>query len=137
VVLLCGNFVVATESDIPSCLIRMATGWPQTSPDTGGLILEGPHVRIASVLGVFLGLGWVFFSLRMYVRAFITGNWGLDDMLLIIAIVSSMATTLPFLLCSCSNFSTDDLHSALYSGVFGDKIFGWDRYPSRGSRHGA
>jgi hypothetical protein len=68
-----------------------------TGPNTGGFILAGSHARVASVLGLFLGLGWIFFSLRMYVRACITGNWGMNDIFLIISIVSSHANYTPFL----------------------------------------
>jgi hypothetical protein len=40
------------------------------------------------VTGFFLGLTWIFFPLRIYVRTYITGNWGLDDIFLIISVVS-------------------------------------------------
>jgi hypothetical protein len=45
----------------------------------------------AAVLGLFLGLAWIFFSLRIYVKTFLSKSWGVDDGLLAISIVSSAA----------------------------------------------
>jgi len=45
---------------------------------------RGP--QFAAVIGLFLGLAWLFFSMRMYVRAFLTKGWGVDDFLLIVAV---------------------------------------------------
>jgi len=37
------------------------------------------------VVGLFLGLGWIFFLCRLYVRTSITKNFGVDDLLLVAA----------------------------------------------------
>jgi hypothetical protein len=48
---------------------------------------DGCH--LAAVIGLFLGLAWLFFSLRMYVKICLTKGFGIDDVLLVIAIVGS------------------------------------------------
>jgi hypothetical protein len=49
-------------------------------------------VCVAAFIGVFLGLATVFFSMRMYVKAFITKGWGVDDLLLIVSFVGSFSS---------------------------------------------
>lgn len=44
---------------------------------------------VDGVIGLFLGLAWIFFCMRMYVRAVLTKAWAKDDLLLVIAIVSA------------------------------------------------
>jgi hypothetical protein len=44
---------------------------------------------LVGVIGLFIGLAWVFFCMRMYVRIFLTKGFGVDDIFLIIAIVGS------------------------------------------------
>jgi hypothetical protein len=41
----------------------------------------------AAVMGLFVGLSWVFVSLRIGVRARITKSWKLDDSILVLALV--------------------------------------------------
>lgn len=48
-------------------------------------------VASAVLVGVLLALAWIFFSLRLYVKAFITKGWGLDDVFLCAGVVSSRA----------------------------------------------
>jgi len=55
---------------------------------------RGPE--LAGVLGLFFGLSWIFFSLRMFVKTFLTKSWGVDDLLLIISIILHTTT------CICS-----------------------------------
>ena len=43
--------------------------------------------RLEGALGAFLGLAWIFTGLRVYVRCFIRKGWGVDDSLLIAALV--------------------------------------------------
>ncbi|TVY83984.1 hypothetical protein LSUE1_G001347 [Lachnellula suecica] len=45
---------------------------------------RGPE--LAAVLGLFLGLTWLFVSLRLYVKTFINKSWGADDYLIIVAL---------------------------------------------------
>jgi len=49
------------------------------------LLDKGP--QYAAFIGVFLGLATVFFSMRMYVKTFITKGWGVDDLLLIVSFI--------------------------------------------------
>jgi hypothetical protein len=65
---------------------------------------------LAGVLGLMLGLAWIFFSLRIYVRAFITKLFRVDDLFLIASIVSSYRT----LSASLSNVIVDILYNILY-----------------------
>lgn len=51
---------------------------------------------VAVVIALFLGLALLFFSLRMYVKAFLTKGWGFDDILLIIGVVGSSIMLYPF-----------------------------------------
>ncbi|KUJ22539.1 uncharacterized protein LY89DRAFT_302918 [Mollisia scopiformis] len=55
---------------------------------------RGPE--LASVLGLFLGLATLFVCLRLYVKTFLSKSWGIDDALLIVALIF-FATY-----CSCS-----------------------------------
>lgn len=48
---------------------------------------RGP--QLAAVLGLFLGLTYVFVGLRIYVRLFVSKNWWKDDYLLLGAQVTS------------------------------------------------
>ena len=54
------------------------------------LICQGVQAdhNLAGVIGLMLGLTWIFFSLRIYVKAVLTKGWGVDDLLLVIGIVS-------------------------------------------------
>jgi hypothetical protein len=76
-----------------------------------------------------LGLSWIFISLRMFVNTFLTKRWRVDDLLLIVAIVSSHSyySLLPtlFLL---SNFSLDNLYHKLYGYGTWDKVRYWVTY---------
>lgn len=51
---------------------------------------------LAVVIGIMLGLSWVFFPLRIYVRTCITKSFGWDDVLVAISIVR-YTTARPFL----------------------------------------
>lgn len=44
-------------------------------------------MRIAAVLGLFLGLAYLFVSLRVYVKTFLSKSWGADDTLLLVSLV--------------------------------------------------
>jgi hypothetical protein len=44
--------------------------------------------RLEGVIGAFLGLAWISTGLRIYVRCFIRKCWGVDDSLLIAALVT-------------------------------------------------
>lgn len=38
-------------------------------------------------MGVFLALSWIFVSLRVYVKTFLSRSWGTDDTLLVVSLV--------------------------------------------------
>lgn len=44
-------------------------------------------VAVAAVLGLFLGLAYIFVSLRVYVKTFLSKSWGADDYLLLLSLV--------------------------------------------------
>ncbi|KAE8452235.1 hypothetical protein EG329_001702 [Mollisiaceae sp. DMI_Dod_QoI] len=80
---------------------------------------RGPE--LASVLGLFLGLATIFVCLRLYVKTFLSKSWGVDDVLLIVALI--FFTTY----CACSatgvhygtgrhvtDIPLDDIPRALY-----------------------
>jgi hypothetical protein len=64
------------------------------APECGESIRDGSLAELigglAALVGVLLGLAWIFFSLRIYVKAFLTKGWGVDDLLLIVGVVSSL-----------------------------------------------
>lgn len=62
------------------------------------MALENKAPECAALVGVLLGLAWIFFSLRIYVKAVLTKGWGVDDLLLVIGIV--LFTTY----CTCAAF---------------------------------
>jgi hypothetical protein len=43
---------------------------------------------VAAVLGLFLGLAYLFVLLRVYVKTFLSKSWGADDYLLLVSLVS-------------------------------------------------
>jgi hypothetical protein len=45
------------------------------------------NIAVAAVLGFFLGLAWLFVSLRVYVKTFLNKSWGTDDYLLLVSLV--------------------------------------------------
>jgi hypothetical protein len=51
-------------------------------------------VAIAAVLGLFLGLAYIFVFLRVYVKTFLTKSWGADDYLLLISLVMHTTSTI-------------------------------------------
>jgi hypothetical protein len=53
-------------------------------------VVGADAVNLVVVTGFFLGLAWIFFPLRIYARIYIIGNWGMDDMFLLISIVGSL-----------------------------------------------
>ena len=53
--------------------------------------LQADH-NVAGVLGLMLGLAWIFFSLRIYVRIFISKSFRVDDLLLTVSNVSPYVT---------------------------------------------
>jgi hypothetical protein len=65
------------------------------------------------VTGFFLGLSWIFFPLRIYARTYITANWGIDDILLIISIVGSRGYRRLFG-CSCSGLISMQILFTVY-----------------------
>lgn len=86
------------------------------------LICQGVQAdhNLAGVIGLMLGLTWIFFSLRIFVRTCITKGLRVDDLLLIVSIVGPYATLFVF-----SNFGVDILYYILCVSRTCDKV--WDR----------
>jgi hypothetical protein len=50
-------------------------------------MIENRGPALVAVWSVFLVLTWLFVGLRMYVRVYMSKSWGLDDALLVYALV--------------------------------------------------
>lgn len=54
---------------------------------------ENRAPELVSALAILYSLSFVFVALRVYVRIYISKNWGLDDSLLVVTWVSIFATS--------------------------------------------
>ena len=78
----------------------------------------------AAVIGLFLGLAWLFFSMRMYVKTFLTKGWGVDDFFLIVGIVGSRSLShLAYI--SGSDFLLDTVHHIFDVRGAGGEVWDW------------
>ena len=63
-----------------------------------GYAEESNAGRIVGVVGAFHFLAFLFVSLRLYVRVFMVKTFGVDDVLIILAVVSPRFENISFLL---------------------------------------
>jgi hypothetical protein len=81
---------------------------------------------LAAVIGLFLGLAWLFFSLRMYVKICLTKGFGIDDVLLVIANVGSRCQAKSCLDVSWSNGCIGTLYHVLYMRSTRSQEWHWE-----------